>query len=111
MRNRLTTIAIGCALAVAPLTGAAIAQTSASGGVVVAEPTYTSIPLETEVNRPATQVWERVGGHCDISDWFQIPCTITSGEDGEIGAVRSVRQRGARGQDRAVLHLHAARQR
>ena len=26
----------------------------------------------------------------DIGEWFQIPCTITQGKDGEFGAVRSV---------------------
>jgi hypothetical protein len=42
------------------------------------------------VNRPAAEVWKRVGKYCDISEWFQIPCTITAGKDGEVGAVRSV---------------------
>jgi hypothetical protein len=31
-----------------------------------------------------------VGKYCDIGEWFQIPCTIVSGKDGEIGAIRSV---------------------
>lgn len=53
-------------------------------------PTYTSIPLEIDVSRPAAEVWARVGKFCDIGEWLQIPCTITSGEDGEVGAVRSV---------------------
>jgi hypothetical protein len=57
---------------------------------VVANPTYTSIPLEVSVNRPASDVWRRVGKFCDIGEWLQIPCTITSGMDGEFGAVRSV---------------------
>ena len=42
------------------------------------------------VNRPAAEVWKRVGKYCDIGEWLQIPCTITSGKDGEFGAVRSV---------------------
>ncbi len=54
------------------------------------KPTYTSIPLEIDVNRPAAEVWARVGKFCDIGEWLQIPCTITSGKDGEVGAVRSV---------------------
>jgi len=41
-------------------------------------------------SRPAAEVWRRVGKFCDISEWFRIPCTITSGKDGEFGAVRSV---------------------
>ena len=58
--------------------------------VVVAKPTYASIVLEIDVNRPAAEVWKRVGKYCDIGEWLQIPCTITSGKDGEVGAVRSV---------------------
>ena len=42
------------------------------------------------VNRPAAEVWARVGKYCDIGEWLQIPCTITAGKDGEFGAVRSI---------------------
>jgi len=68
------------------------AQTApqAGGGPAVSAPTYASIPLEITVNRPAAEVWKRVGKFCDIGEWLQIPCTITSGKDGELGAVRSV---------------------
>jgi hypothetical protein len=62
----------------------------AQGSVVVAKPTYTSIVMETTVNKPAAEVWKRVGKYCDIGEWLQIPCTITQGKDGEVGAVRSV---------------------
>jgi len=57
---------------------------------VVQKPTYTSINLEITVNRPATEVWKRVGKFCDIGEWLRIQCTITAGKDGEFGAVRSV---------------------
>jgi hypothetical protein len=84
----------GCAIFMACLATAAGAQTPApaapAGGPAVAAPTYISIPLEIAVNRPAAEVWKRVGKYCDIGEWFQIPCTITSGKDGEFGAVRSV---------------------
>jgi len=53
-------------------------------------PTYVAIPMEITVNRPAAEVWKRIGKYCDIGEWFQLPCTITSGKDGEVGAVRSV---------------------
>ena len=46
--------------------------------------------MEIAVNRPAAEVWKRIGSDCDIGEWLQIPCTITSGKDGEFGAVRSV---------------------
>jgi hypothetical protein len=69
---------------------AAQAAPGAPVGSAVAAPTYTSIPLEIAVNRPAPEVWRRVGKYCDIGEWLRIPCTITSGKDGEFGAVRSV---------------------
>ena len=53
-------------------------------------PHYEVISLEIEVNRPAAEVWKRIGKYCDIGEWFQLPCTILSGKDGEVGAVRSV---------------------
>ena len=64
----------------------------AADATVVANPTYVSIPLEITVNKPAAEVWKRIGKYCDIGEWFQIPggCTITQGKDGEFGAVRSV---------------------
>lgn len=82
-----------CAVFVAGLANVAAAQApapAASTSVAVANPTYTSIVLEITVNRPAAEVWRRVGKYCDIGEWFQIPCTIISGKDGEVGAVRSV---------------------
>ncbi len=66
------------------------AGTAASVSTAVASPTYTSIRLEMAVSRPASEVWKRVGKFCDIGEWLRIPCTITSGTDGEVGAVRSV---------------------
>jgi hypothetical protein len=63
---------------------------AAGGGPAVASPTYTFIPLEITVNRSAADTWKRIGKYCDIGEWLQIPCTITSGKDGEFGAVRSV---------------------
>jgi hypothetical protein len=85
----------GCAMAIACLAGAAYAQAPAAQAPVspvVANPTYTSITMEVDVNRPAAEVWKRVGKYCDISEWLQIAagCKITSGKDGEVGSVRSV---------------------
>ena len=94
MRNLLRTTGAACALAIAGFLGVATAQTPAptpqATGPAVASPTYTSIPLEITVNRSAADVWKRIGKFCDIGEWLQIPCTITSGKDGEFGAVRSV---------------------
>ena len=99
MRNHLEKLGGRFALPVICLVHAASAQTppvtaqatSASPvGVAVANPTYVSIPMEISVNRSATEVWKRVGKFCDIGEWMQIPCTITAGKDGDIGAIRSV---------------------
>ena len=68
------------------------AAPAANANIVVENPTYISIPLEIAVDRPAAEVWKRVGKYCDIAEWLQIPagCKILSGTDGEVGAVRSV---------------------
>jgi hypothetical protein len=72
----------------APAPAAQVPATS----VVVDNPTYVTIPLEITVDRPAADVWKRVGGYCAISEWLQIPagCKILSGVEGEVGSVRSV---------------------
>jgi hypothetical protein len=84
------TLAVACAAATANAqTPPPVAPTRS---VVVASPTYTSIPMEIMVNRSAADVWKRIGKYCDISEWLQIAagCKITSGQDGEFGAVRTV---------------------
>src|SRR5687767_6286739 len=107
MRNRFGLGVIGSALAIISLAAVMSAQAPAAppqgapgqgprgGGrgqapLQVPNPTYAVIPLEIAVNKPATDVWKRVGKYCDIGEWLQIPCTITAGKDGEVGAVRSV---------------------
>jgi hypothetical protein len=73
-----------------PATAASPASPNAN--IVVENPTYTTIPLEIEVNRPAAEVWARIGKYCDIGEWLQIPagCKMLSGAEGEVGSVRSV---------------------
>src|SRR5215471_10729777 len=66
------------------------AQPPAPAPLQTPNPTYASVVMEIDVNRPAAEVWKRVGKYCDIGEWFQMACTITSGKDGEFGAVRSV---------------------
>jgi len=55
-----------------------------------AEPNYYRLELVIEINRPAAEVWSKVGGYCDISDWLGLDCEITQG-DGGIGTVRVLR--------------------
>ncbi|MGA2880599.1 MAG: hypothetical protein ABSG13_16760 [Bryobacteraceae bacterium] len=93
MRDYFSKTAAECAIAIvclAHVAGAQAPPATASASTVVANPTYISIPLEIMVNRPAAEVWKRVGKYCDIGEWLQVPCTITSGKDGEFGATRSV---------------------
>ena len=99
MRSQLVAIVAACGLAAvthaqtpaSPAQGAAAPPTG-DAVIVVEKPTYTSITLETTVNRPAAEVWKRIGSYCAIGEWFQFPkgCTILAGNDNELGAVRSV---------------------
>lgn len=84
MRTSVTFAAIVC------FAGIAGAQPPAPAPLAIPNPNYAVIPMELAVNKPAAEVWKRVGKYCDIAEWFQITCTITSGKDGEIGAVRSL---------------------
>src|SRR3954471_14906115 len=99
MRKPVIQSITGCMLGVICLASAGYAQAPAAGAAggppavvsnAVTNPTYVTIPLEITVNRPAAEVWKRVGKYCDIGEWLRVPCTITSGKDGEFGAVRSV---------------------
>src|SRR6185369_5153053 len=83
---RIESIA-GAMLAAALIPAAASAQP-----LQVPNPTYVTIPLEMAVNRPAAEVWKRIGKYCDIGEWLQIPggCKMLSGVEGEVGSVRSV---------------------
>src|SRR5215472_4993611 len=90
MQKHFSLALAGCTLAAAGFTQVAVAQAPAPAPLAIPNPNYVSIPMEIMVNRPAAEVWKRVGKYCDIGEWFQIPCTIISGKDGEFGAVRSV---------------------
>jgi hypothetical protein len=90
-RLALSGFGIICFVASAAAQGAA-ASPQGDSVIVVEKPTYITLNLETTVNRPAADVWKRVGKSCDVSEWLQIAagCKIVSGKDGEVGAVRTV---------------------
>jgi hypothetical protein len=90
MGHRLTVAGLAAFAALGAT--AALAQPAAppTGEVAVAKPTYVSIPMEIAVNKPAAEVWAKVGKYCDLGTWMRAPCTIASGQDGEFGAVRSI---------------------
>jgi uncharacterized protein YndB with AHSA1/START domain len=54
---------------------------------LLAQPEYVTIELEIDINKPATEVWAKVGEYCDIAEWAGFDCAITSG-DGGMGTVR-----------------------
>jgi len=70
---------------------AVYAQAPAPAALQIPNPHYVSIPMEITVNKPVADVWKRVGKFCDIGEWLpQLACTMQSGKDGELGAVRSL---------------------
>jgi hypothetical protein len=75
---KTTTITLAAAAAALGLAGSAAAAD------------FVTIPLETTVNAPADVAWKKVKGYCDIGAWFKTTCEITSGKDGEVGAVRVI---------------------
>ena len=67
---------------------AAVAGVSLAASASAAD--FVTIPLETTVNAPADVAWKKISGYCDIGAWFKTTCAITSGKDGEVGAVRLI---------------------
>jgi hypothetical protein len=102
MRIAFTRTMVAGAMALAGFASAAAAQTPAApappaaaapnASIVVDNPTYLVIPLEIAIDRPAAEVWKRVGKYCDIAEWLQIQagCKMLSGVEGAVGSVRSV---------------------
>jgi len=90
MQKQFTGIVASFAVALTCVATTAAQTQAQDNRIVVESPTYTFIPMEIDVDRPAAEVWEKVGGYCDIGEWFGFPCTITSGTGDEFGSVRSV---------------------
>src|ERR1700723_246735 len=90
MGNHTLKIVAAVAIAFVSLANVASSQPPAPAPLAVPNPNYVSIPMEVTVNRPAAEVWKRVGKYCDIGEWLQTTCTIVSGKDDEIGTVRSI---------------------
>jgi hypothetical protein len=67
---------------------AAIAAAAIGGAAHAAD--FVTIKLETPVSAPADVAWKKVNGYCNIGAWFKTTCEITSGKDGEVGAVRVI---------------------
>ena len=64
----------------------ALALTAFAAASVQAQE-YQTIALEIDIAKPAAEVWSKVGDYCDIGEWLNVDCEITSG-DGRMGTVR-----------------------
>jgi hypothetical protein len=76
------------------LAAAAVAALTVSGAMTGATAAraadFVTVPLEVTVNAPADVAWKKMNGYCQIGAWFKTTCEITSGKDGEMGAVRTI---------------------
>jgi len=52
-----------------------------------AEADYATIILKTPVDRPADEVWKKIGDFCALGTFIKMSCVYTSGS-GELGTVR-----------------------
>jgi len=88
--NLISRIAV-CTVAMLVFAGIVAAQAPAPAPAAPAtNPNYVSILMQADVNKPAADVWKRIGKYCDISEWLGLQCMISAGKDGELGAVRSL---------------------
>ena len=68
----------------------ALAAFACTAPALAAEPEYVTVAMEIDINKPAAEVWSKVGGYCDIEKWLpQLSCEISSG-DGGMGTVRDL---------------------
>jgi hypothetical protein len=70
---------------------AALGAALAFGGPAAAAD-YAVVVQDIAVDRPADQVWAKVGPFCAIGDWMKIKCVYTSGS-GDVGTVRRLLDR------------------
>lgn len=60
----------------------------AAANIAIAQPEYNRIELEIDIDRPASEVWSKVGeDFCQLSEWLPVDCKIVSG-DGGVGTIR-----------------------
>ncbi len=74
------------------IAAAALAAMTLTAGAARAAD-FVTVPLEATVNAPADQAWKKINGFCQIGAWFKTTCVITSGTDGQMGAVRRIADR------------------
>ncbi len=74
------------------LASAALAALALSAGAARAAD-YVTVPIETTVNAPAQAAWPRISSFCALGKVAKVSCVITSGKDGQVGAVRRLADR------------------
>ncbi len=72
---------------------AACALLAAGIGSAAAAAEFVTVPVEATINAPAAVAWKTLSGYCAIGAWLKTSCVITSGQDGEMGAVRRIADR------------------
>ncbi len=82
----------------AAVTAAATPATPAAPAAAASEtppagPEYITLEMSIDVDRPAAATWDRVGGFCELGNWFNFKCEV-SGPEG-IGQVRHMGENGA----------------
>jgi hypothetical protein len=83
MTIRLQRLLIGLSILGAGLAFAAGAARAAD---------YATLALHISVDRPADEVWKKVGGFCELSAWLKISCVCTTGS-GDLGSIRRIADR------------------
>jgi hypothetical protein len=86
--NKVRSLAVAVLwLAAAPV----LAQPAPLLPLATPNPTYVAIVLDLDVARSASDVWKRIGGFCDIQNWFPgAKCQISPGQDGDLGSIRTL---------------------
>lgn len=90
----LSKLAGATALMMVAAAGATAQTPPAAPAAAAPAPEYVSIPMEITVNKPAAEVWAKVGAdYCALGKWIaagrEVPCVVTSGTGG-IGSVRKI---------------------
>jgi hypothetical protein len=80
MTMKLAAAALAVLTVTAAMTGATAARAA----------DFVTVPLEVVVNAPADVAWKKINGYCQIGPWFKTTCEITSGKDGQMGAIRVI---------------------
>ena len=72
---------------------ACLALVLGAAGAANAATDYQTVAKSAKLDVPADLAWSRVKGFCNVGAYMKFSCVITSGKDGEIGAVRRLADR------------------